>query len=316
LDIEHPGGNAVAIIDYNRGVVVAHCSIRHVGEVGIVVQGSTAGIDATGGNYPVGTHIHHNFVYEVATKMRGGCFFFQSLAAQTELDHNVALNGPRAGINFNDGMGGGNNVHHNLIANFVRESADHGNENSWDRVPFITTFNNGSKSLVPAFTRNHHNLWLMPNFGSNIDHDDGSSYYNDSYNVILGGGGWTKHSGVSQMALGNVWYHGGDGGVCASFSNSNEETEANSIGPFADNVCIFMDASHEPAVANGSKSMTRNNSFYNTKGAVSINGMDLADAQAAGMERGSSVHTFASLGTDGMFAMMRNLLHSHDSASV
>ena len=86
---------------------------------------------------------------------------------------------------FNDGMGGGNNVHHNLIGNFVRESADRkiktisiskaarwtlgcsllkmcdslvdGNENSWDRVPFITTIADGrTKSLVPAWNRNHH----------------------------------------------------------------------------------------------------------------------------------------------------------------
>ena len=55
-------------------------------------------------------------------------------------------------------------------------------------VFFITTFGNGSRSLVPAFNRKHHNLWLLrlfflffffllPNFGSNIDHDDGSLYY-------------------------------------------------------------------------------------------------------------------------------------------
>jgi hypothetical protein len=27
-----------------------------------------------------------------------GSFFFQSMSAKTELDHNVALNGPRAGV--------------------------------------------------------------------------------------------------------------------------------------------------------------------------------------------------------------------------
>lgn len=53
----------------------------------------------------------------------------------------------------------------------MRESADHGNENSWDRVPFLVTSANGSKSLVPAWNRNHHNFWLLPNFGSNIDHE-------------------------------------------------------------------------------------------------------------------------------------------------
>ena len=33
----------------------------------------------------------------------------------------------------------------------------------------------------------------------------GSAYYNDSYNVEIQGGGWTKHSGPFQMALGNIW---------------------------------------------------------------------------------------------------------------
>ena len=100
LDIDHPGGNGVAIIDYNRDVVIAGCSLRHIAEVGFVVQGVTDGIDATAGTYPIGTRITENFVYESATKMRGGSFFFQSLSAQTELDRNVALNGPRAGVNF------------------------------------------------------------------------------------------------------------------------------------------------------------------------------------------------------------------------
>jgi hypothetical protein len=35
--------------------------------------------------------------------------------------------------------------------------------------------------------------------------DDGSAYYNDSYNVEVQGGGWTKHSGPYQMAVGNIW---------------------------------------------------------------------------------------------------------------
>jgi len=229
-------------------------------------------------------------------------------------------------------MGGGNNVHHNLVANFVRESADHGNENSWDRVPFITTFNNGTQSLVPEYTRNHHNFWLMPNSGSNIDHDDGSSFWNDSYNVLIGGGGWTKHSGTHQVAVGNIWYQSSGAcrpfaprahlcNVCASFSAQN------GVGPFADNVCINYDSNHEPpgAVAGGSagargdagaragargasKSLAWNNSFYNTQGNVSINGGTLAAAQAEGLEEGSIAHTFDSLGMSGVVTMIRDLL--------
>lgn len=62
LDLDYPGGNGIAIIDYARDVEVSGCSLRYVGEVGFVVQGQTNGVDATAGNYPIGTRIHHNFV--------------------------------------------------------------------------------------------------------------------------------------------------------------------------------------------------------------------------------------------------------------
>lgn len=39
----------------------------------------------------------------------------------------------RAGINFNDGFGGGNLIESNLLFNTCRESGDHGPFNSWDR---------------------------------------------------------------------------------------------------------------------------------------------------------------------------------------
>ena len=42
------------------------------------------------------------------------------------VDGNIFINGPRAGINFNDGFGGGNAVTNNLFANQCRQSGDHG----------------------------------------------------------------------------------------------------------------------------------------------------------------------------------------------
>ena len=36
------------------------------------------------------------------------------------MEGNVLFNGPRAGININDGFGGGNSIDNNLIFNFVR----------------------------------------------------------------------------------------------------------------------------------------------------------------------------------------------------
>ena len=39
---------------------------------------------------------------------------------------NVFFNGPRAGINANDGFGGGDEISHNLVFSTCRESGDHG----------------------------------------------------------------------------------------------------------------------------------------------------------------------------------------------
>jgi hypothetical protein len=36
------------------------------------------------------------------------------------------FNGPRAGVLWNDGFGGGNTLQHSLLFNLVRETTDHG----------------------------------------------------------------------------------------------------------------------------------------------------------------------------------------------
>ena len=54
------------------------------------------------------------------------------------IERNVMFNGPRAGINFNDGFGGGHFMENNLLFNWVRETKDHGPFNSWDRQPYLT----------------------------------------------------------------------------------------------------------------------------------------------------------------------------------
>ena len=204
-EVHHTGGNAVAVLEYNRNVSITSNHFSHTGEVPISLQGVTDWIDATAGNFPESTVIAGNLIHEVATKLRGGCAFFQSLAARTNFVGNVVFSGPRAGLNFNDGMGGGSTVRNNLIFDFVRETADHGNENSWNRLPYLTTVRNGTKSMVPAWNSNEHNFMFRTNFGfMSLDHDDGSSYWKDSGNVIVGGRGWTKHDGPFQEARNNL----------------------------------------------------------------------------------------------------------------
>lgn len=69
------------------------------------------------------------------------------------MEGNIFFNGPRSGININDGFGGGNVFQFNLLFNWVRETSDHvkdrlkqGPFNSWDRMPFLTEIYDGTPS--------------------------------------------------------------------------------------------------------------------------------------------------------------------------
>jgi hypothetical protein len=100
------------------------------------------------------------------------------------------FNIPRAGVNVNDGFYGNHTLSWNVIFNTVRETGDHGPINTWDRQPYLTdAVQPGLPSLWqhPSFI--HHNT-LLDNYNClyPIDHDDGSSFYEDSYNFQIYGG--------------------------------------------------------------------------------------------------------------------------------
>ena len=66
-----------------------------------------------------------------------------------------------------------------MLLNQVRESGDHANFNSWDRVPYIADHGDGSNATVVPHTRTHRwNLWLgLYSSQSNVNNDDGSNHY-------------------------------------------------------------------------------------------------------------------------------------------
>ncbi|CAF1605578.1 unnamed protein product [Adineta ricciae] len=74
--------------------------------------------------------------------------------------------------------------------NGVRETSDHGPINTWDRQVYLS---DGAEAGVPSVWQHtsyiHHNL-LYNNYNSfyPIDHDDGSCFYEDSYNFQIYGG--------------------------------------------------------------------------------------------------------------------------------
>jgi hypothetical protein len=182
-----------------------------------------------------------------------------------------------------------------------------------DRVPFLTlnAFKNGTASLQPAWTTNHHNFWLLPNFGSNIDHDDGSSYYADNYNFIVGGGGWTKHSGVMQSAVGNIQLLMSDdkstGGKCASVKATDT---------YVNNTCITTTTTVEsvdhcpPLKVNGA--VIAGNRYFVPNGTATIScggkTLSLAEAAAKGVDVGATTEPLEKLTSDEVLGLAKELL--------
>jgi hypothetical protein len=93
--------------------------------------------------------------------------WFQAASALNYIGQNVHFNGPRAGVNFNDWMGGGDILEGNLLANCVRESGDHGPWNNWDKVPYITDI---GMIRDPATPMNDHREHLPGHTRANASH--------------------------------------------------------------------------------------------------------------------------------------------------
>eukprot|EP01060_Flectonema_neradi_P004382 TRINITY_DN12821_c0_g1_i1.p1 TRINITY_DN12821_c0_g1~~TRINITY_DN12821_c0_g1_i1.p1 ORF type:complete len:937 (+),score=210.86 TRINITY_DN12821_c0_g1_i1:61-2871(+) len=230
-------GNAVIVSNYNRNVSITNNDMSWIGDNAIATWGSTSkclnknctksipyprGPDARGGNQPWHTLIQGNVVREVGIFEKQSSFYTHVAAGYTILRGNVHFNGPRAGVNFMDGMMGGDLMEGNLLTNCVRESGDHGPFNSWDRIPYI--INNGmhrvfnkdnvtgdmpghvladGPSILSQYRTIRKNFIIgVYNSQEAIDNDDGSCHYltHDNYFAFAEyglksdfGGQWNHH---------------------------------------------------------------------------------------------------------------------------
>ena len=321
---DSPGGNGIFLSNYIRNAVIEANEFRFVGDNAIAAIGSVNLIDGTNGNQPRGTKITGNLVNEIGIFGKQTCAYIQSLACQTELIGNVFFNGPRAGINFNDGFGGGNLFENNLIFNMVRETGDHGQFNSWDRQPYLTRVKDGkTPSLDPAvnvITRN----FLINNYHSTwpIDHDDGSCYYNDTFNYLVYGG-YKNFKGNSKNAMSNVYVYPDaipltplDGiyylihkPYCANHDGASTGDRASGFDEvYANNTCIIGNPDiYEFGTCNpdgddkGLIPLTYNNTYYAPKKEVYIHcgkkNLTLEQFQAMGYDKGSVVNDIVDIET-------------------
>ena len=325
-----PGGNGVFLSNYVRNAVIEGNEFVYVGDSAVAAVGTAELIDGTLGNQPRGTQIISNLAHEIGIWGKETSAYFQSVACQTTLKGNVFFNGPRAGVNFNDGFGGGNLFENNLIFNMVRETGDHGPFNSWDRQPYLTGVKNGTPSLMPAqsnltrnfFINNYHSTWP-------IDHDDGSCYYYDTYNYLVYGG-YKNYLGHSKIVKYNYYiYPDGDTGsekvgtffqkpYCANSDGASKDSLPSGWGEvWVNNTCIIGNPNiyeFSSCTSTGDNTglipFTANNTFYAPNEDIYINcgtvKWSLADFQKEGYDIGSQVHDPVSYDT--IIEWGRNLL--------
>jgi hypothetical protein len=119
---ERLDGNGLMLSGYHRRASIVDSHWAWTGGTAIAAWGRTDelsdggihGWDATPGNVPHGTTVSNCIMRESGIWEKQSSCFFQAKTAATTLTNNLCFNLPRAGFNFNDGLGGGEEVHHNL----------------------------------------------------------------------------------------------------------------------------------------------------------------------------------------------------------
>ncbi|UJR19719.1 hypothetical protein I4U23_022853 [Adineta vaga] len=184
------GSNAIAIIDYNDRTTISLNEFVWLDDSGIILVGSTNDIDGYSiASQPMNTLIQSNIIHETRIYIKQSSPVFITLSRSVTVKGNVMFNMPRAAININDGFYGNHTINYNVVFDSVRETSDHGPINSWDRQPYLTD------AIEPVSSLRQHNSYIDHNVLFNnyrsvwpIDHDDGSCYYEDSYNFLVYGG--------------------------------------------------------------------------------------------------------------------------------
>eukprot|EP01060_Flectonema_neradi_P029769 TRINITY_DN418_c0_g2_i1.p1 TRINITY_DN418_c0_g2~~TRINITY_DN418_c0_g2_i1.p1 ORF type:complete len:897 (+),score=193.77 TRINITY_DN418_c0_g2_i1:46-2691(+) len=187
VGFDQVGGNGIFMSNAVNDCVVSHNDFWRTGDSAILGVGSTTLADARQPSFPQNNIITFNWIDSIGIYMKETSCYFKSISYNLTISNNLCYNGPRAGINFNDGFMGGDVIEGNLVFNMVRETGDHGTFNSWDRRDWIWKCQGGDKlCFTPEIMHIRNNMFVGP-AGWNVDHDDGSSQYWDYQNTVYTG---------------------------------------------------------------------------------------------------------------------------------
>jgi hypothetical protein len=177
----------------------------------------------------------------------------------------------------------------------VREPSDHGVFNSWDRRPSVTKRANESYGNTPLPHRIENNFVINGYNGVwALDHDDGSSYYNDSANFLVYGG-VKNFRGDHKIATGNVIiYPGIDDRASGRRSCQTNDNIGFDFQEYKGNKCVQYDGQFYTFSGNPLSltqvPFTANNTFYSPNATFQYgSAKSLKSLQAVGMDVGSTV---------------------------
>ena len=295
---ERLDGNAIVVSGYNRNTTIQYNEFVWIGDSAIVQWGYTSGTeipgmgwDGTDGNQPRFSNILYNFAHELGIWEKQSSFYFQAKSCQNLLRGNIFFNGPRAGINFNDGFGGGSNVTENILFNTCRESGDHGPFNSWDRQVFVTKVRDGTPQTEKDWDYISSNF-IIANYNSQeaIDNDDGSNYYKTSGNFFAYSGNGMKNDfgGHDNWHFNNIYAYVGRGfGVVPQLPGHADYFYGNDVIMMRDGDYGLAQVCNDiPGVV--PKTVVHDNHIYTPNGNVTECGMSLAEWQAKGNDPGTT----------------------------
>lgn len=212
---DQPGGNGLMLSNYVGFSSILRNDFTFCGDSAVCSLGSSQLMTSEGRHFPIQNVIERNHIHDVGVFGKQTSAYFKAIAMGNLVRFNIMYNGPRAGVNFNDGFIGGEVLEGNILFNFVRETGDHGMFNSWDRQPYVYK-NPLSESdgwqLTPAVHQLRGNLIFNTNFkgstrsGYCIDLDDGSSQYNITGNVMVYGGVKVR-DGIVRLIASNLFVY-------------------------------------------------------------------------------------------------------------
>ena len=233
--IDHVGGNAVFVNNYNRRVAVRGCRISQAGANGVAFFGDPAAvrdprswrnlrgkpfaqIDHTPGprtnNYPADCLVEDCLIDQSGRVEKQTAGVTIDMAQNITVRHCSIYGVPRAGINIGDGCWGGHVVEFCDVFDTVKETGDHGSFNSWGRDRYWDRPGWGLKELgVEAYRAGalldvvrpitlRNNRWRCDH-GWDVDLDDGSSNYRITNNLFLNGG-LKLREGFCRVAENNI----------------------------------------------------------------------------------------------------------------